>query len=104
MAPGVTTSSSTLPLTGAAANDPAKQAGSADVKDTEKDHDGKSAEDSARSKDADGKTVSTALASSDSDSGSGSATSLLWFAALIIAIAAAVLIVRRVRKENAPTT
>jgi hypothetical protein len=98
VAPGATTTSSTLPLTGAAAKDAARQAGSSDVKGDEKSHDAKSSERTV--KDEDGKTVSTSLASSDSDSGGGSAASLLWVAALLFAIAAAILIVRRVRKQS----
>ena len=104
--PGASTTSSTLPLTGAAAaaaaKDPSKGSGAAEVKGAESKHDEKASESTG--KDADGKTVSTALASSDSDGGGSSAASLLWLATLLFAIAAAILIVRRVRKRRTPTT
>jgi hypothetical protein len=48
----------------------------------------------------DGETVNTALTSAKGGSGGGSAWSLLLFAVLIAAIAAAIVLVRRVRKQH----
>lgn len=95
---GTPTSGSTLPVTGAAGATPgssAKPGAAATTNDGEQRSTGAKSSEGATTN-ANGRTVKTALASSD-DGGSGSSTwSLLLFVALIVAI----VIVRRVRKQN----
>lgn len=93
-APGTATTTSTLPLTG-----PAAGADETTTKSTAKDKDSSSAD--GKRAEAVGRAVDTKLASAEDDGVGTSTWSLLLFVALIVAIAAAILIVRRVRKQHA---
>lgn len=97
--PGLSTSSSSLPNTGGTSKGATGATGS-----TAKDGKARSTSDGSEASGAssdDGKTVDAALASSDQDGGGGSGWSLALFAILLLAIAAAIFLVRRVRKNAA---
>ncbi len=92
--PGAPTSSSTLPNTGSTGESTAAASGTA-----AKDAAARNQSDAAKTDD--GKDVDTALASSDQDGGGGSGWSLALFAVLLVAIAAAIFLVRRLRRRAA---
>jgi hypothetical protein len=90
-APGATPSSSTLPTTGGKDTSASTRADGAKT-------DGDKA--AATPRDDDGKAVDAALASSESDGGGGgSAWSFVLFGVLLVAIAVAIVLVRRMRKH-----
>jgi hypothetical protein len=96
-APGAPASVSTLPATGDA------PASTAAAKDGD-ERDGSTAADGGRSGERDERRAAateTALASSKEDEASDSALSLLWLALLLVAIGAAIVVVRRVRRRGA---
>jgi hypothetical protein len=99
------TSTSTLPVTGAAAaNDATSATGKAGANPRSDDGAAKQSDTAKeRATDADGQALDTALTSSEQDSGGSSTWSLLLFAVLLIAIVAAIFIVRRARKQPAQT-
>jgi hypothetical protein len=100
------TSSSTLPVTGGAAaangaGGAAGKAGAAAKSGASTGGTKRADESTVRASDAAGEAVETALTSSEQGGAAGSAWSLLLFAVLIAAIAAAIFLVRRLRKQPA---
>lgn len=110
-APGVAptgpTTQSTLPVTGGrakanAATGATGKTGTTAKSNASADGSKQSSKSENRATDADGKTVETALTSSEQDGGGSSAWSLVLFAVLLAAIAAAIFGVRRLRKQHTP--
>jgi hypothetical protein len=93
--PGPASSATTLPVTGGKGTTASTRAGGAKAARAGTKAGGEQA--AAQSRDDDGKDVDTALASSDSGGGGGGGFpwSLVLFAALLVAIAAAIVFVRR---------
>ena len=101
------TSPSTLPVTGGgakanAATGPAGKVGATARSSAGADGSKRSEQSEDRAADANGEAVETALASSEQDGGGSSAWSLVLFAVLLAAIAAAIFLVRRLRRQHTP--